>query len=339
MQLFDDYRKVFTRNHSVFMCQIYYEAESKKLEELSYGILFFKPLFIYQKGKGVSFYYNYSDILQAPFCLFKFYNHKKDEFSLIVENFKKRLSSLQESLGSNDIKKIISNVRDFAPLVGIMNLIPKMEEGLVDEEIAKTAYKMRSISDTVIYDSERKIKDLLINKLPSEFKKLVNFLTLREVLDSSKLKISDLEERQNGYVLLEGKLYKKQDKLDKFLLNKKIKIDIESDLSFDGKLRGVVAWAGRARGVVRVVFEESDLRKVKQGDILVTPMTSPDFMLAMKRAAAFVTDEGGITCHAAIIAREMKKPCIVSTKRATQIFKDGDIVEVDADKGIISKVE
>ena len=64
-------------------------------------------------------------------------------------------------------------------------------------------------------------------------------------------------------------------------------------------------------------------------------MTTPDYIPAMKKAAAFVTDEGGITCHAAIIAREMKKPCIVGTKIATQILHDGDLVEVDADKGVV----
>jgi len=55
----------------------------------------------------------------------------------------------------------------------------------------------------------------------------------------------------------------------------------------------------------------------------------------MKKAAAFVTDEGGITCHAAIVARELKKPCIIGTKIATQALKDGDEVEVDADKGAV----
>ena len=62
---------------------------------------------------------------------------------------------------------------------------------------------------------------------------------------------------------------------------------------------------------------------------------SGNFIGAMEKAAAFVTDEGGITCHAAIIAREMKKPCIIGTKNATKVLKDGDIVEVDANTGIV----
>ncbi|MFA4937265.1 MAG: PEP-utilizing enzyme [Patescibacteria group bacterium] len=76
-------------------------------------------------------------------------------------------------------------------------------------------------------------------------------------------------------------------------------------------------------------------RKVKKGEVLVCGMTMPDYVPAMKKSSAIITDEGGITCHAAIIARELGKPCIVGTKIATKALKDGDRVEVDADKGII----
>lgn len=79
-------------------------------------------------------------------------------------------------------------------------------------------------------------------------------------------------------------------------------------------------------------------RWVREGDILVTPMTNPHMVPIMKKAAAFVTDEGGITCHAAILSREMKKPCIIGTKIATQVLKDGDRVEVDAEKGVVRKI-
>ncbi|MFH1187692.1 MAG: PEP-utilizing enzyme [bacterium] len=77
------------------------------------------------------------------------------------------------------------------------------------------------------------------------------------------------------------------------------------------------------------------LRKVKKGDILVCGMTLPDYVPAMKLAKAIITDEGGITCHAAIISRELGIPCIVGAKIATRVLKDGDEVEVDADKGIV----
>lgn len=101
---------------------------------------------------------------------------------------------------------------------------------------------------------------------------------------------------------------------------------------------GQVAWGGKVRGIAKIVQRIEELGKVNDGDVLVTNMTIPAYISAMKKAVAFVTNEGGITCHAAIIAREMKKPCIIGTKIATQIFKDGDMVEVDAEKGIVSVV-
>lgn len=75
-----------------------------------------------------------------------------------------------------------------------------------------------------------------------------------------------------------------------------------------------------------------------EGEILVAGMTRPDYVPYMEKAAAFVTDGGGILCHAAIIAREMQKPCVVGTGVATKTLKDGDLVEVDANKGIVKKL-
>ena len=68
-------------------------------------------------------------------------------------------------------------------------------------------------------------------------------------------------------------------------------------------------------------------------------MTRPEMAIAMKKAAAIVTDEGGITSHAAVISRELRIPCIIGTKIATKVFKDGDIVEVDAEKGVVKKIK
>ena len=103
-------------------------------------------------------------------------------------------------------------------------------------------------------------------------------------------------------------------------------------------VRGMIAYQGIVHGTAKIVRSVAELGKVKEGDILVTQMTFPAFLPAMSRAAAFVTDEGGITCHAAIVAREMKKPCVIGTKNATKIFKDGDKIEVDAKKGRVRKV-
>lgn len=105
------------------------------------------------------------------------------------------------------------------------------------------------------------------------------------------------------------------------------------------ELQGRTAYKGIVTGPAKIVMRPEDATKVNRGDILVAIMTTPNLIAAMEKASAFVTDEGGITCHAAIIAREMKKPCITATKSATKVLKDGDIVEVNADNGTVKVLE
>lgn len=103
-------------------------------------------------------------------------------------------------------------------------------------------------------------------------------------------------------------------------------------------VRGKVANPGLVKGPVKLVRSRAEYANVTEGDILVTTMTTPNMVPIMKLAAGFVTDEGGITCHAAIISREMNKPCIIGTRVATQVLKDGDMVEVDANAGVVRKL-
>ncbi len=124
------------------------------------------------------------------------------------------------------------------------------------------------------------------------------------------------------------------EKAEKFLKELEQKKDI--------KLRGLAASRGSKaiyRGKVKILNSSKDGAKVKTGDFLVTSMTTPDYILAMKKAIGFITDEGGVTCHAAITAREMNKPAIIGTKIATKVLKDGDLVEVDINKGIIKIIK
>jgi pyruvate,water dikinase len=104
------------------------------------------------------------------------------------------------------------------------------------------------------------------------------------------------------------------------------------------EIKGVTASGGKTSGRVKVILTALELPKMQDGDILVSTMTRPEMITAMKKAAAIVTDEGGITSHAAIISRELGIPCIISTRFASKIFKDGDMVEVDANKGIVKKI-
>ncbi len=116
-------------------------------------------------------------------------------------------------------------------------------------------------------------------------------------------------------------------------------VQAQSSLEGSKTVFGTVANIGKVVGPVRIIMNPDEFYKMKQGDILVTSMTRPDFMPILKKAAAIVTNEGGITCHAAIVSRELNIPCIIGTKIATKVFKDGDMVEVNANHGAVNRVE
>jgi phosphohistidine swiveling domain-containing protein len=104
-------------------------------------------------------------------------------------------------------------------------------------------------------------------------------------------------------------------------------------------IKGTIAFKGKVTGVARIILTQEDSKNLKDGEVLVASMTTPAYIDAMRRAGAFVTDEGGSLCHAAIVAREFKKPCIVGTKSATDMIKDGDLVEVDAETGVVTMLK
>jgi phosphohistidine swiveling domain-containing protein len=108
-----------------------------------------------------------------------------------------------------------------------------------------------------------------------------------------------------------------------------------SEKNIDKIINGRTAFPGLITGSVKIINNPKDMDDFKRGDVLVASMTTPSMVMIMKKAIAFITDEGGITCHAAILAREMKKPCVIGTKNATKILKDGDLVEIDASKGVV----
>jgi len=166
------------------------------------------------------------------------------------------------------------------------------------------------------------------------------WLSFKEIMDhlNSNAKSSiDLEQRKNGVGMLTGNDKEKviadkemNDMIDKMFPDRKKDVDT---------IKGRVASRGKAQGRVRLLIAPEDAKKLKKGEILVAPETTPEFVPAMEKAAAVVTDRGGLTSHAAIVSRELGVPCIIGTDIATHALKDGDLVEVDAEKGIIRKIK
>lgn len=100
-------------------------------------------------------------------------------------------------------------------------------------------------------------------------------------------------------------------------------------------LHGMAAAPGVATGHVRILMSPEHWRRVNPGDVVVAPMTNPDWVPAIRRSAALVTDGGGITCHGAIVARELGVPCVVATRVGTTRLRDGEVVTVDGTGGVV----
>lgn len=157
------------------------------------------------------------------------------------------------------------------------------------------------------------------------------------LMDGKKIKISDRDHvnwvlaKVNKWNIIKGKEADKiMNEFDTHFF------DISTKL-----IKGTVANKGIYKGmvkVIRTVFSDNigtEIKKVKKGDVLVAETTGPEMMIACEKAGAIITDEGGLTSHAAIVSRELGIPCIVGAKIATKVLKDGDLVEVNADKGIV----
>ncbi|MFH1235705.1 MAG: PEP-utilizing enzyme [Parcubacteria group bacterium] len=112
----------------------------------------------------------------------------------------------------------------------------------------------------------------------------------------------------------------------------------EQKIAAQKELKGLPVFHGIATGTVRIAKRITDLKKLPSNAIVVSPMTVVEFFPYLRDVAGLVTDEGGLGCHAAIVSRELRIPCVVGTKSATKVFKDGDRVEVDATRGIVRKI-
>lgn len=189
-------------------------------------------------------------------------------------------------------------------------------------------------ADSVIYDYWS-VVETLGKKYDLSYDKIL-LLGHKEIitLGDNGILPKNFEERENGFgVVLENKKMRIiiGDELEKMLNECQDKVDMVSEF------KGMVACKSDKiiKGIVRIIEESKNISKMNKGDILVANETTPDYIIGIKKARAIITNQGGITSHAAIVSRELDIPCIIGTKIATKVLKDGDLVEVDANKGVV----
>ncbi|MDP3742583.1 MAG: PEP-utilizing enzyme [Candidatus Micrarchaeota archaeon] len=259
----------------------------------------------------------------------------------------------------NELEKIKNPEEELAEIKqSLIDRKEKFNEQLKALNLAQESRMYKLIQMLKFSVFLRDYRDGLRQKLNLELKKLyeeigkradltssdLSLFTNKEIIDflNGKLSVQHMQEesaqRHQSFLLIQRgqKIEIYSGHKAKEIAAKELALNKETKL---GEVKGITGAKGKATGKAVIVHTNLDLNKVQDGCVLVAHMTRQDYVPAMRKCIAFVTDEGGITCHTAIIARELGVPCIVGTGNATEVFKDGDLIEVNTDKGTAKKVE
>ncbi len=320
------------------------EAYNNFLEDISKEINYpvTRPIFIYNAEKKlVTLYYNMKELLpgisKIGEKITKEFEFRRKIFSESIKVFEQVKKYFDGELLVKSLKEFENFFRlfqDYMKYVAYIWVLPGLD--FVPSEIKEEAMKIREKTEDYAGRRDSIMVDFA-NSIIKDREVDAFFLTLDEIKKREKDIKRKYKERKNGFLFYKGEVVPK-DEIPSFLEINNFEIR-EPEAKNTEKITGAVAQKGRVKGIVRIVYTEDELGKINEGDILVTNMTRPEFVPAMKKAGAVVTDEGGVVCHAAIVARELKKPCIIGTKIATKVLHDGDYVEVDADKGVVRILE
>ena len=265
---------------------------------------------------------------------------KKDKnfVKKVVKEFYKRIKDIKpiwENLTTLNRKQLVDYFHAqedvwawFEAVWWTMEMVPEKSEAF------KLTHKARVSTERMVPNGDVLIRESL-RKIFPKLGKYSEALTIEEVASGKPPTTNELKKRMTKYSFTNAQLFVGEGVPE---MEKRFGVKIQVQVTEGQQIfefSGQVAYPGKVRGVVRKLFSRADVADLKSGEILVSPMTMPDYLPAMYKSAAFITDEGGVTSHAAIVARELKKPCVIGTKIATEVLKDGDLVEVDADNGII----
>ena len=339
------YKKVFSRDFCLPWLQIWYENEAcKKRPWNNKANSSFPYLVLIRRNDTVESYYDMDGLDWSRGSLIQKVKDDPSFIDEIIFEVRNNIESINKIInGDNCLDKVklldfidyFSSVYPWFLAMWELCEADETETALADIS-AVQGLKSENISLTD--DIDMLIRRSLINIFP-ELKDYVQVLAINEIKSGKLPDKLILEKRDKGFIFTDSKLFE-SDNLEE--IEDFYKIKLEKNVSCDKNIfliKGRSASLGLVKGRVRLVMGYKNLSSFKEGEVLVSPMTMPDFAPAMEKACAFVTDEGGMTCHAAILAREFGKPCITGTTIATQVLNNGDLVEVDANKGEIKILE
>lgn len=336
------FTKIFNRYMPIYAAQYSYIGKGEGVLGILKNAASFPPIYVNKPGRGASVYYELKEYEMNSRRAIEFFRKNRNAMKKICDEYKKiyyKNIKLIENADIKDIKKLFDiNAYYITPLITILILVGREEYDEDLKDVVEIAKETRYWNDKILYITGEKIFNLISKKFGlSPHNDIVDYITIEEALNDKLPNMGVIARRRKSWVMIDNNTIYTGKNIKGFLSKHDIVLEDE-DISFDRKTRKLIgrsAYNGVVQGKVKLVFVYDDIFKVKEGDIMVSPMTEPHFMPAIKKASALITDEGGITCHAAIIARELGIPCVIGTKLATEVLNDGDFVEVDADNGLV----
>ncbi len=327
------FRKNFTRNTTLILQQLWPVVMEEGIEELKITNPY-RPTVVDYINQGTCEIWE-NDFAVA-FIARKFieYCQKEPQQALLfLQSYQRKIKKMEtiwqkgvlDSLPA--LKKFIALVKK--NMVGDLFIVYVSEAKGIDPKVRELVLKLRA-SDHY-FSASNEVFSNTLKKLFPQVKKYVDVIGLQDLDKMPRL--SELKQRYQNYICVGYSYGCIQTLSDYARLHPEYTFVQEKLVVKDQIIKGRAANLGKVQGIAKLIFTTADLKKVKKSDILVSPMTTVNFMPAIKKAAGIITDEGGIACHAAIVARELKKPCLIATKTATQFFQDGDLVALEADKG------
>ncbi|MDO8556950.1 MAG: PEP/pyruvate-binding domain-containing protein [Candidatus Jorgensenbacteria bacterium] len=327
--------KQHTRDYSLIKLACWISSDLEGLKQ-EIGVSVRNTLFL-SNGDYVKAYYKNSELIKA-FTKITEVARDNNKVKYWIDSYRKYFYELEPYLKKEkeighleELKVFFEKYKNFWKFLAIVFVIPNIKA--ISKKSRDNALRVRKETQGFT-EADGIFRVGLKNCFPNVQESLLKFLLPEEIFGNNKIDIKKLRQRKKGYIYFENQIFVGSS-IKNFLRRKNIRFDDERIILNNKELKGQIGFPGIVSGRVKVCIAVKQISKVRNGNILVASMTTPDFIPAMQRASAFVTDEGGITSHAAIVARELKKPCIIGTKIATQVLKDGDMVEVDADKGIV----
>lgn len=329
------FHKEFTRDNALIVQEIWDRAHMKDIEGSSNPYL---PTQVTYIVDGVAEIWNNDQAIRwFKDRLLQKNQNDPDFFWDKMKEYDKQLSELKKYWqkdyleSSKEVKNFLSLVKEATD--NFLIFYYSATDPRTPEKIKTKALKIRQ-EDAFYEDTNRLLAKTILYLYPDFTNLHIAFL---EKDFDREPDLAEIKERYKNFVYITDEVEEIIDLKDFLKDNPQYKFYFDK-IEDSNQVKGQIAYKGLVKGKVRILKRKNQVSEFKEGEVLVSPMTTPDFVPAMKRALAFVTDEGGIGCHAAIISRELKVPCVIGTKVATQVFEDGDMVEVDADKGIVKKI-